>query len=160
MTVLLPQTATAIADCRKHIDKQDDPDPAIVSYLTRYLTLAMCAEIEAVVTRIIRERIGQGCDDSAAANFLKSLDQSSVRNAKYSEITSVIKRFGSDYEKRFKESVTIEVGERGISRLGLVVWNRNAIAHKSPPDITFHELETTYAVAEDVVAIVEAVLKR
>ena len=96
----------------------------------------------------------------AGSNFLKSLSQSAVCNAKYREITSVIKRFGSDYEERLKESVTSEVGERGISQLGLAVWNRNAIAHKSPPNITFHELETTYAVAEDVVGIVEAVLKQ
>ena len=123
----------------------------------------MCAEVEDVVTRIIHERIEQslekGCD-SPAASFVKSRLRSAIRNAKYDEIRSTIAKFGADYEKRFEASVTSEVGEKGISQLGLAVWNRNAIAHKSPPNITFQELESTYAVAEDVVGIVEAVLKR
>ena len=73
MALLLPLTDTAISDCRNHINKHPDIDPAVLSYLTRPVNGLMCAEIESVITRLIRERIEVGCSDEATLSFLQSM---------------------------------------------------------------------------------------
>lgn len=66
---LLPLTQTAISDCRNHSTQFPGADPAIGAYLTRYANGLLCAEIEKVVNGLIRQRLAQGCSDSATLSF-------------------------------------------------------------------------------------------
>jgi hypothetical protein len=118
----------------------------------------MCAEIESVVTRLIRERIERGSDE-ASGNFLKSWRRGILRNARYSEIRDTIGLFGKEYKTKFVELVDNSVGEIGIEALGIAVGNRDQTAHETPPNVTFHELERAYAVASDMVDMVNQVLQ-
>lgn len=156
--LLLPLTDTAISDCRRHVKQHSDTDPAIIAYLTRHVNGLMCAELEAVVTRLIRDRLKLGCSDNATLNFVNSLQRGTVRNARYREIRSTIKLLGSSYEERFCELVTSAVGEEGIGKLGIAVGKRNEDAHETPPDVTFRELEEAYSVATSVVLAVSRTL--
>ena len=118
----------------------------------------MCAEIETVVTRLIKERIGRGTDE-AASNFLRSLRRSVIRNATFKEIRDKIGLLGSNYKLRFENIVDNEVGEEGISSLGNAVEKRDQAAHDVPPNITFSDLEEAYRVATIVVDAVRLVLE-
>lgn len=158
VALLLPLTDTAISDCRQHISQYPNIDPAIPAYLTRHLNGLMCAEIERVVTRLIRERLGKGCSDAATSSFLQSLGRSSVRNATISEIRNTIKLLGSQYQEKFNSLLEQTVGQDGIEKLGIAVGKRNENAHENPPDITFGELEEAFSVANKVVEAVRNTL--
>ena len=162
MPLLLPLTDTAISDCRNLLLKYRDTDPidpAIVSYLTRHVNGLLCAEIELVVSLLIKERIQAGCSDDAASNFLGSSRRNLVRNAKYSEISDKLGLLGETYKSRFREAVESEIGDEGIQKLGIAVGNRDNDAHHTPPDITFGELEEVFSIATSIVDAVERVLQ-
>lgn len=155
----LPLTGTAIEDCRDHINQYPETDAAILAYLTRHVNGLMCAEIEQVVTRLIRERIGLGCSDEATRNYLGSLRRSAVRNAKVSEIRNTLALLGNTYRDRFNNLVDRTAGEDGIEKLGTAVAKRDQDAHDQPPDITFRELEEVYGIATEVVVAVRQSLE-
>ena len=159
MPSILPLTETAISDYWRHVDQYPDSDQAILDYLTRHINGLMCAEIERVVTRLIRERLRIGCRDEATANYLTTLRRSAVRNATLAAIKGTLDLFGSEYGSKFGELVHQSVGDPGISKLGMAVENRNQDAHDNPPDITFRELEEAYTVAVQVVEAVRQVLE-
>ena len=139
--------------------QHSDADPAIVAYLTRHVNGLMCAEIERVVTRLIRERLEAGCSDEAVLNYLKSTRRSAIRNAKFREIRNTLRLLGSAYEERFSGLVWSGVGEEGIEKLGMAVGKRDKDAHEDPPDVTFRELEEAYDVATQVVDAVRLTLE-
>lgn len=157
--LLLPLTDTAISDSRQHISQYQNIDPAIPAYLTRYVNGLMCAEIERVVTRLVRERLGKGCSDSATSSFLQSLGRSSVRNATVSEIRNTLKLLGSPYQDKFNHLLEQTIGQDGIEKLGIAVGKRNENAHENPPDITFGELEDAFSIANRVVDAVRLTLE-
>ena len=159
VALLLPLTDTAISDCRQHISKYPDIDPAIPAYLTRHVNGLMCTEIEQVITRLIQERIGKGCNDTATSNFMKSMGKSYVRNAKVSEIRDTIKNLGIEYQEKLNLLLEQTVGQDGIDKLGITVGKRNENAHKDPPDITFRELEDVFSIAARVVEAVRLTLE-
>ena len=158
VALLLPLTGAAISDCRHHIAQYQDIDPAIHAYLTRHVNGLMCTEIEQVVTRLIRERLAEGCSDKATSNFLNSLTRSSVRNATISEIRNTITLMGNKYREKFNHLLDQTVGQDGIDKLGIAVGKRNENAHLNPPDITFNELEEAFSVANKVVEAVRNTL--
>ena len=158
--ILLPQTELALEQSRAIVNKPD-ADPAIIAYLTRYINVLMCAEIESVVTTMVRERIERGIEnDAAVANYLKSMNRSAVRNAKYREIANTLGLFGADYKTRFQTDVNARIGEGGKERLGISVRKRDETTHYAgaQPDITFAELEAAYKAAEEVVNAAKRVL--
>ena len=159
MTSQLPLTDAAIADCREHVNQYPDTDPVITAYLTRHVNGLMCAEIEWVVTRLIRERLEAGCSDDATANFLKTMRRSTVRNASFSEIRDTLALLGSTYRNKFSELVDQTIKEDGIEKLGMAVGKRNQNAHENPPDITFRELEEAFDIAARLVDAVRLTLQ-
>lgn len=158
MPILLPFTDTAITDCRDQMAAHPDTDVAILAYLTSHVNSLMCAEIESVVTRLIKERIQRGSDE-AAASFLTSLRHSVVRNAKYSEIGDKLALLGDEYKQRYEDMVDNSVGEEGIQRLGMAVGRRDDAAHRTPPNITFKELEEAFSAATTIVDAVRIALE-
>lgn len=161
--ILLPQTELALEQSRAIVNNPDT-DPAISAYLTRYINILMCAEVESVVTGMIRGRIERGVTDESVGNFLKSMRRGAVRNAKYSEISDKLGLFGANYKTQFQSDVNAnpKVGEAGIQRLGSAVSKRDDTTHhaQAQPDITFSELEDAYKVAEEIMQAVMDVLTK
>ena len=158
MTLQLPLTDAAVTDCRAHVNQYPDTDPAISAYLTRHVNGLMCAEIEQVVTRLIRERLEAGCSDEATSNFLKTMRRSAVRNATFAEIRDTLTLLGITYRSKFNELIDQTVNEGDIEKLGMAVGKRNQNAHESPPDITFRELEEAFGIATCLVDAVRLTL--
>ena len=162
MPDLLPLTGAAIADYQEHLGQYPDTDLAILAYLTRHINGLMCAEIEQVITRLVRERLESGCKDEATANFLKSMPRrSSIENAGVPAIRNTLSRFGDDHLERFNTFVfqPESIGDAGVEKLGIAVRKRNEDAHGNPPDITFRELAESYDVAIKVVDAVRHILE-
>ena len=157
-SLLLPLTQTAISDCQHHLDQHPDVDPVVTAYLTRYINGLMCAEIESVVARFIRERLERGCSDTATSSFLSAVRKDLIRSARFAEIRQQIALLGEDYEEKLVSLVDQAVGEDGKQKLGNAVVNRNANAHERPTDITFSELQEAFKAATKIVESVRTVL--
>ena len=156
---ILPLTDTAISDYRDHLSQYPGTDPVILAYLTRHINGLMCAEIEQVVTRLIRNRLSAGCKDEETENFFRSMRRSAVRNATFSEIKETLALFGNPYRDNFDKLVQESIGVGGIEKLGMAVGNRNQDAHENPPAVTFRELEEAFAVASTMVDAVRLTLE-
>ena len=162
MPDLLILTGAAIADYQNHLERYPDTDPVILAYLTRHINGLMCAEIEQVITRLVREKLERGCKDEATANFLKSIHRrSAIANAAVPAIRNALSRVGDDHLERFNTFVyqPESIGDAGVEKLGIAVRKRNENAHDNPPDITFRELEESYNVAIKVVDAVRHILE-
>lgn len=159
MELLLPRTETAITDCRQHLSQHPDIDPAVSAYLARYVNGLMCAEIEQVVSGLIRARLEKGCSDAATFNFLTSWQRGWVRSAKIGEIRDTIGLLGGNYKDTFNNLINQNVGDEGSGKLGRAVSDRNQNAHENPPDITFRELEDVIPFAKKVVEAVRLTLE-
>lgn len=157
--LLLPLTDTAIENCRNHLAAHPDTDAAVSAYLARHINSLMCAEIEMVVTNLIKARVRAGCNDAVTANLLNSLRRSIVRNAQYGEIRNSLKTLSAEIADRFELLVELNVGERGKTMLGNAVAKRNESAHERPPSVTFEELEQVYSVAVAIVKSAQEVLE-
>ena len=158
MPPLLERTELALSDYREHIARYPDAEQEIRDYLIQHINGLMCAEIEQIVNALIHDRLERGCSDAATANFLKSFRRGAIRNAKVSEIRNTLGLFGNAYRDSFNRLVEQSVGEAGIDRLGTAVRKRDEVAHKTPPPITFRELEETYQAATALVAAVRQTL--
>ena len=159
MPDILPLTSAAIADYQNHLSQHPTTDQVILDYLTRHINGLMCAEIEQVVTGLIRDRLAIGCRDEVTANYLKSLRRSAIRNATFSEIGRTLALFGNDYRENFDVNARKTLADSDIEKLGIAVKNRDADAHEAPPPITFGELEDAYNVATQVVDAVRQTLE-
>ena len=158
MTLQLPLADAAITDCRDHVNQHPDTDPAISAYLTRHVNGLMCAEVEQVVTRLIRERLEARCSDEATLNFLKTMRRSAIRNATFAEIRDTLALLGNTYRNKFSDLVDQMFKEGDIEKLGMAVGKRNQNAHESPPDITFRELQEVFGIATRLVDAVRLTL--
>lgn len=155
--MLLPRTDTALSDCRSHLQRFPDTDPAVVSYLVRHVAVILCGEMETTITRLIVERVSRGCDDGAA-NLVMTVRRNLVRNARPAELADKVALFGDKPATRYQELVEATVGDGGLSRLGTLVKHRDATAHSTPLDLTFAELEKAYSDADSLMQAAEQAL--
>jgi hypothetical protein len=154
VSVLLPRTETALADCRIHLAAVAAADPAldtaaVGSYLAGHLAVLLCAEIESSMTAFFDEII----DASTCEPNVKALARTrkwTLYSARYSDIVGAMSRFGDAIRDRFKEEVNATIGDAGTARLGTVVSLRNDAAHAAPPAITFRDIEDATAAAKEI----------
>ena len=159
MPDLLPLTNAAISDYQHHLESFPNTEQPILDYLVRHINGLMCAEMEQVVTQLIRERLATGCRDEATSNYLLSLRRSSIRNATYSEISRTLALFGNYYRENFDGNARQTLEDSDIEKLGIAVNSRDANAHESPPSITFGELVSAFEVAITVMDAVQQTLQ-
>ena len=129
------------------------------SYLTRYLAVVICAEVEETVADLIVAHITRSADQQVAS-FLSNVKRRTnyVANAKYSEIRKILSYFDPSYGDEFADLVRSSVDDKGLQALANLVGLRNEVAHGSPPPVTFDEAELALDTAASVVAAVESVL--
>ena len=141
------------------MDEYPNSDAVISAYLTLYVNGLMCAEIESVISELIQGRIESGCSDEVALSAVRIRKLGTIRSARIDEVRKTLKQLGSEYVSSFNELVDQSLGEEGKGRLGTAVRNRNETAHRTPPDITFADLEKAYDAATKMVDAVRATLE-
>ncbi|MCY3733771.1 MAG: HEPN domain-containing protein [Chloroflexi bacterium] len=159
MPTSLARSELALTISRTHLGSTNTQGSAVESYLTRYLAVVICAEVEETVAEPIAAHIARSANQHIAS-FLNNVKRRTnyVANAKYSEIRKILNYFDQSYGDQFAELVRLSVDDRGLQALGNLVGLRNEVAHTSPPPVTFDEAELALDTAASVVAAVEAVL--
>ena len=152
---LLPRTAIALEDCKKHVavvrGVEDVDSSAVEAYLARHIVLVLCAEIEQSITELVYERVDRGGCDEVVANLMRARKKGMVRSAKHEEISSTLGQLGVDIRDAYVNAVAAAVGDEGVVRLGNAVVARDAVSHASPPSITLNDVEAAYNVGLAVV---------
>ena len=157
MPISLVQTEVALGACRDHLQATNAFGTPIEAYLTRHLVVLLCAEVESSVRQLIHGKVGNESSAPIAA-LVGQIGGNIVRNARHSEIKKVLGYLGPAYAAHYDELVQSSIGDDGIARLGNAVVSRNNVAHQSQPTVTFAEIESAHAAAEEVIrAVREAI---
>jgi len=143
MERLLLKTNAAVQDCERHLQSSGSYGTEIESYLTQYLLVVMCADVQQEIYRIAEERASTA-RDLALSSFVAASTKKVLRSVGKREIATFVEMFGPDCKAKLNS---------GIDDADVTVYNnavcfRHDVAHNQGSLITFAELKRAVAVAE------------
>lgn len=146
MTTLLVRTRAAVDDCEQHLKDTGASGTEIEAYLTQYVLVVMCAEIEQAVHSILERRVA-GTADPDLTRFALSSGQRVLRSVSKNELAGFVGRFG-DHAKEKLDSL---LDETEVTLYNNAVKARHDIAHSRGATLTFSELLKALEVADKVI---------
>lgn len=81
MAALLVRTKSEIEDCAKHLSTSDAFGTEIASYLTQYLLVVLCAEIQQEIYRLCDRRASEA-NDTALSAYVSTTSRRVLRSIK------------------------------------------------------------------------------
>ena len=150
MGKILLRTQLSLDNCREHLDKTNSWDTEIESYLTQYVLVIMCSEIQQEIYKVLEYRASK-TGDVALKNYAISTCKRVLRSIKKSEVTGFVGYFG----ETAKEYLNKNINDKDIAIYDNAVSMRNAVAHQSGTNITFRELEGAMEVAKKFICVVD-----
>ncbi|MDP2327812.1 MAG: HEPN domain-containing protein [Dehalococcoidia bacterium] len=154
----LLRTETAVEACRAHLTDAAAAGTPIDAYLSRYLAVILCAELEETIRELVHTRVQQQSSADVLALVLK-VARNIVRSADHQEVRDVIGYFGKPYGDRYVTEILATAQESGVEALNNLVKARNDIAHRTPPNLTLSEIETALVAGKHVLAAVRKALE-
>ena len=150
--MFLLKTKLTIEDCEKHLKKSSAFGTAIESYLTQYILVVMCAEMQQEIYRFIDRKASILPEDIRA--FISVAGKKLFRSLKKEEIAGFLGNFGS----AVRDSLNLSVDDRDVTIYNNVVSGRHNVAHVSGSQITFNELKQATECASRILRAVEFAL--
>ncbi len=147
MAAKLIRTTAAVEDCRRHLDATESLGTEIESYLTQYLLVVLCAEVQQELYRIVSERAALA-NDAALSSFVVASCQRVLRSVGKKEIATFVEMFGPDCKRRLND--IIEDSE--VTAYNNAVSSRHDVAHKQGSQVTFAEMRKAVAAAEKLLS--------
>lgn len=162
MDKFLLKTVAALDDCKHHLENTKSLESPIANYLTQYLAIIFCAEMEEMIKQLFNKCVEQRItylSDSELKEFinnqLKRLKSSSLKKP---DIADYMKLFSEDAKERFNNE--LQNKDKEINSYANVVNSRHAVAHTSSPNqVTFSELENAVAAAREILKAVQFALQ-
>lgn len=163
MDKFLLKTELVLDDCREHLLATKNLDSAIASYLTQYVAVIFCAEMEQNVKKIFNDLLEKrvtNLSDKELKEFinnqLKRLKSSSLDKG---DIADYIKNFSVSAKERFNEH--LQEKDREISNYSNVVKRRHLVAHTSEQNqVSFSELEKAVEAAKTILNAMQIALQQ
>jgi succinate dehydrogenase flavin-adding protein (antitoxin of CptAB toxin-antitoxin module) len=163
MDKFLLKTELVLDDCREHLLATNNLDSAIASYLTQYVAVIFCAEMEQNVKKIFNDLLEKrvtNLSDKELKEFinnqLKRLKSSSLDKG---DIADYIKNFSVSAKERFNEH--LQEKDREISNYSNVVKRRHLVAHTSEQNqVSFRELEKAVEAAKIILNAMQIALQQ
>lgn len=163
MDNFLLKTVQILEECKQHLEDTNNFASSIEKYLTQYVAVIFCADMEEALKQIFVNRIEEGltCLTDAqlkefAFNQLKRLKSNSLDKG---DIANHIKTFSPKAKDLFNEQ--LEEKNREISFYSNVVKHRHSIAHTSSQNqITFRELEEAVEAAKIILNAMQIALQQ
>ncbi len=150
----LARTEAALDEVRQYVGDSGAAGTAIESFLTQYLLISLCSEVEEALRTIVRERAREAGDQQIAA-FVEVGSQRLLRSVKQSEIAGFLRHFGNECSEQFKAAI----GAGNITPYNNAVANRHLVAHAAGVNVTLSELTTAVKSAEFMLSEVSSALK-
>lgn len=148
------RTKASIEDCKTHLDKCEGYGTPIESYLTQYLAVVLCADMEQAIYSVVKAR----CDvvaDKELSSFAEIACNRLLRSFKKNEVAGFVGHFG----QHCKEALNDAIDEKSVAEYDNAVTSRNLVAHSHGGSLTFQELEAAVRAAENIVDAVQLALQ-
>jgi hypothetical protein len=145
MERLLLRTRTHIDDCEKHLAKSGAFGTEIESYLTQYLVVILCADIQQEIYQL-SERRAQIANDADITGYVSISARKILRSVGKGEIAKFVGMFGANQQKTLNASVN----EVDVAKYNNAVTERHDVAHNNGSQITFRELKDAVEAAERI----------
>lgn len=154
MEKLLLRTKSAVEDCEKHLTSSAGFGTEIESYLTQYLLIVLCADIQQEIYRLSEARASIVKDDAISA-YVAATARRVLRSVGKDEIAKFVGMFGPALKLKLNNLID----DTDVTIFNNAVNNRHDIAHKQGTQITFRELKSAVMVAQKILKAVERSLE-
>jgi hypothetical protein len=145
---LLVRTMSGIEDCERHLASSGGLGTEIESYLTQYLLVVLCADIQQEIYRLSEKR-ALAANDAALSSYVSSSAPLVLRSVSKSDIAKFVGYFGVECKDKLNSSID----DADVTVFNNAVISRHNVAHKHGTNISFRELKEAASVA---VKILEA----
>lgn len=137
----LPRIDAAIQSCRDHLASTGAAGSEIEKFLTAYLVVITCAELEESIEQIIRVR-AQKSGDPVLVSLVSSAIGIVVRSIKTSELAGVLNRFTEAHKESFQKRM--EAIPQAVNSYNSIVVQRHSVAHTAAFALTFADFVKYY----------------
>jgi hypothetical protein len=142
MSKMLIRTSALVEDCKNHLVESDASGTEIESYLTQFILIVLCADIQQTLYSIVETHATKS-NDKKFANFANASKERLLRSVGKGDVAKFAGLFGAATESIFNENLD----EKEISAYGAAVNNRHDVAHKSGVNVTFKEVTNALKIA-------------
>lgn len=131
----LVRTTSFYEECKAHLEGTSSQGTEVEAFLAQYLLVALCAEMQDEMYRVVEIRAAQ-CGDTELCGFALTSSKKILRSVKVSELSGFVGHFGPDRKRRFADALD----ERVKMQYDTAVDNRHSVAHRNGAQVTVTEL--------------------
>jgi hypothetical protein len=153
MTDPFIRTQTSLNDCEQHLRDSGAVGSPIESYLTEYLLILMCADMQEAIYKIIEEWAGKS-GNSSLKEFVAASSRRVLRSVKKTEIAGFIGLFGITHKDQFNSALD----DREVTIYNNTVDSRHDVAHRTGATVTFSEMKNALSAARKILVAIDGAL--
>jgi uncharacterized protein (UPF0332 family) len=142
MEHILLRTNAAIQDCERHLEATGTYGTEIESYLTQYLLVILCVDVQQEIYRLA-ENSASTVSDAGLAFFVAASARKIFRSVSKKEIANFIEMFGTEC----KQKLSAQIDDAEVTIYSNAVSSRHEVAHNAGILVSFRELKEATAVA-------------
>lgn len=146
MESLLLRTNAALQDCERHLTGCNGFGTEIESYLTQYILVILCADVQQEMYRLSEERAAVA-NDPPLAHFISVACRKTLRSVKKGEIAGFLEQFGPGCKERLDSQLI----DSEVTIYNNAVSSRHDVAHRHGSLITFRELKEAVRIAAAII---------
>ncbi len=149
----LLRTSSVLEECQQHIDNTASTGTEVEAFLSQYLLVVLCAEVQEEMYRVVELR-AKKCGDDEICSFALASSKKILRSVKTGELSGFVGGFGSARKGRFVNALD----QRTVLQYNSAVDNRHSIAHRSGAQVTLSDMTEIVVAAKRVLESAMAAL--
>jgi len=149
----LLRTTAAITDCELHLRAANAFSTPIEGYLTQYLLVLLCADMQQEICSLVAKRGGRSGDPHITSYAAASATRV-FRSVAKADIAKLAAMFGTDINDRLSAALD----ERQVTLYGNAVNNRHQVAHYSGVSVSFRDIKAAAEAAQGILVAFESAL--
>lgn len=147
MPQVLLRTHAAAQDCEAHLNSTGAAGTEIESYLTQYLVIILCADIQQEIYRLSEMRTASA-NDGALSSYAAASSRKILRSIGKKEIAKFIEMYGVDC----RDKLNSQISDAELTIYNNAVSDRHEVAHNRGALISFNEFKSAMGVAEKILS--------
>lgn len=141
----LIHTRAALEACETHLKAARAEASQIESYLSEYLAVVLCADMQTAILGVVDEFAAKSCD-KAIAGFVRSAVDRKFRSISIGDLTGLAGMFCPQAKEAFADALD----ERTSALYCNIVNERHKVAHTRSASITLRDLRSALDAANAI----------
>lgn len=129
-------------------------DEETQAHMSKYLCVQSSGYLENVVKSLVEDYIHKSCPPPVIYYVQKKVNR--ITNLEFEKLCE----FLDSFDHTWKENFCTLINDEQKSALKSIVSQRNAIAHGNPSNITYRSISSYFSELENVISILEKVIKK